>query len=305
VLYLSEDKPPPPPAPKPAVQQAARPAPARPEPPKPAPVKREAVPAAPATAGQKVIAARIAPAWKRFAVAPGPTAGRPRIAVVIDDMGIDRRRSAAAIALPGPLTLAFLPYARELPEQTRIAHAAGHELIVHVPMEPESKGADPGPTVLMGNDTDQEIDSKLVWALGRFEGFVGVNNHMGSRFTQDESGMTVLMRALQRRGLLFLDSRTSGSSVGLQTARRIGVPAAKRDVFLDNYDSSAEVAKQLKEVEAVARRNGYAVAIGHPRDATLNQLARGCPLFAKKVSRWCRSAMWWKPRRADGQLPDA
>jgi polysaccharide deacetylase 2 family uncharacterized protein YibQ len=277
VLWLASEHPAPPPE-APPTPRAAREAP-KPPAAKPVPKKATPSPAAPAepTAGQKVMAARIAPPWQRYAVPAGDTKGLPRIAVVIDDMGVDRRRSAAAAALPAPLTLAFLPYARDLPAQTRAARALGHELIVHVPMEPESETNDPGPTVLLSADTDQEIDRKLAWALGRFEGFVGINNHMGSRFTKSEGGMAVLMRALRKRGLLFLDSRTSGSSLGLPSAEKAGVPAARRDVFLDNTDSAAEVARRLKEVEALARRNGIAIAIGHPRDATLNQLAAWLP----------------------------
>ena len=283
VVWFSSDEPaPPPPAPvsAPATRPDVRP---RPQPRmEPAPLPPRAALPAPPTAGQRVMAPRIAPAWRRYAVASAPVAGRPRIAVVIDDMGVDRRRSARAVALPGPLTLAFLPYANELPAQTRIAHAAGHELMVHVPMEPELAGLDPGPTVLRAKDTDQDIDRKMTWALGRFEGFVGVNNHMGSRFTADAAGMTALMRILNRKGLLFLDSRTSVKSVGLTAALQAGVPAAARDVFLDNEDNARGVADRLKEVEAVARRNGVAVAIGHPRDATLNQLAVWLPTLQDK-----------------------
>jgi hypothetical protein len=284
VFWFSSDEPAPPPptsASAPATRPDSRPLPpqSRTEPVLP---PRQVAPPPPRTAGQRVLAPRIAPAWRRYAAASAPVAGRPRIAVVIDDMGVDRRRSARAVALPGPLTLAFLPYANELPAQTRIAHAAGHELMVHVPMEPELAALDPGPTVLRAKDTDQDIDRKMGWALGRFEGFVGVNNHMGSRFTADAAGMAALMGILNRKGLLFLDSRTSVKSVGLTAALQAGVPAAARDVFLDNDDNARGVADRLKEVEAVARRNGVAIAIGHPRDATLNQLAAWLPTLQDK-----------------------
>ncbi|HXY98604.1 MAG TPA: divergent polysaccharide deacetylase family protein [Stellaceae bacterium] len=213
------------------------------------------------------------PAWLRFAV-PAPLAqGRPRIAIVIDDVGLDRKRSERAIALPAPLTLSFLPYANDLPRLAEEAHRAGHELLVHVPMEPMSRAEDMGPNGLAVNLGAEEVLRRLRWDLARFDGYVGINNHMGSRFTSDAASMTPVMEELKARGLLFLDSRTIGSSTGVELARKLGVPHAARDVFLDNEINAAEIAARLAEVEQVARRHGSAVAIGHPHDATIDQLA--------------------------------
>ncbi len=211
-----------------------------------------------------------------------PPASRPRIAVVIDDMGIDRRRTRRAIALPGPLTTAFLTYADDLPEQTAAARAAGHELLVHVPMQPRNRRLDPGPKVLESDLEASEIRARLAWGLGRFEGFAGINNHMGSRFTTDPEGMAVVMDELKARGLYFLDSRTSGGTVGPQAARRAGVPYVSRNVFLDNINDPKAVARQLAAVERLARRGGRVVAIGHPRDVTLDLLADWLPTLDAK-----------------------
>ena len=212
------------------------------------------------------------PAWLRFAV-PAPAAeGRPRIAIVIDDLGLDKKRSERAITLPGPLTMSFLPYATDLPRLTEAAHQAGHELLVHVPMEPMSRAEDMGPNGLAVSLGADEVLRRLRWDLGRFDGYVGINNHMGSRFTSDAASMTPVMEELKARGLLFLDSRTSGSSAGIEVARKLGVPHAGRDVFLDNEINAPAIAAQLAEVEQLARRHGSAIAIGHPHDATLDQL---------------------------------
>lgn len=212
------------------------------------------------------------PAWLRFAV-PAPAAqGRPRIAIVIDDLGLDRKRTERAIALKGPLTLSFLAYANDLPRLTEEAHRAGHELMVHVPMEPMSHSEDMGPNGLAVGLGRDEVLRRLRWDLDRFEGYVGINNHMGSRFTSDAQSMTPVIEELKARGLLFLDSRTIGSSTGLELARKFGVPSVGRDVFLDNEVSPRPIAERLAEVEQIARRHGSAIAIGHPHDATLDQL---------------------------------
>lgn len=212
------------------------------------------------------------PPWRRYAVSFPEAGSRPKVVIVIDDLGMDRKRTARAIGLKGPLTLSFLAYAEDLKEQTAVARAAGHELLTHVGMEPVSESVDPGPNVLLTGLDSEEIRQLLEWNLGRIEGYVGINNHMGSKFTADPSGMAVVMEILKLRGLLFLDSRTTGRSVGAKLARELGVPVAERNIFLDNVNETAAVDVRLRELEQLARRRGYAVAIGHPRDATLESL---------------------------------
>ena len=217
------------------------------------------------------------PAWVRNAVAFTAEAGKPMIALVIDDVGIDRRRSDAVVALPAPLTLSFLTYGHDLDSQTAAARARGHELMVHVPMQPKSADADPGPKVLRVRDTQVQLAEKLEWGLGRFSGYVGANNHMGSRFTTDRAGMQAVMAALGSRGLFFLDSVTAPDSAGVSTARAAGVPVLTRDVFLDNEDTPEEVRYRLEQVEKIALRTGAAIAIGHPHDATITVLRDWIP----------------------------
>lgn len=217
-------------------------------------------------------------AWRRFAVPVAAPGARPMIAVVLDDLGLNRAGTNRAIALPAPLTLAFMTYAEGLPELAARARRAGHELMLHVPMAPRDAAYDPGPNVLRAELAPAELARRLDWGLARFEGFVGVNNHMGSRFTASRQGMAPVMATLRARGLLFLDSVTSGASVGAAMARRAGVPYATRDVFLDNDWSDRDaIARQLARLEAVALRTGSAVGIGHPHRATLEVLARWLP----------------------------
>lgn len=214
----------------------------------------------------------VPPAWQRFAALTEKPDGRPMIAVIIDDMGVDHGRSARAIRLPAPVTLAFLPYARGLARQLEAARRLGHELMVHLPMEPERHTADPGPDVLRVADPPEELRRRIELALGRFTGVVGLNNHMGSRFTEDPAGMRVLLGEVNAHGMLFIDSRTTAKTVAPEIARELGVPFAARDVFLDDDPTAPSVLAQLRRAEAVARHKGSAIAIGHPRDATLDEL---------------------------------
>jgi len=221
------------------------------------------------------------PAWLKNAVPAHPRGDRPAIAVVIDDLGVDRKRSARTVKLPAPLTLAWLPYAQELRAQTRAAREAGHELMLHMPMEP-SVHADPGPDALLVGLSRNEIQRRFTQALASFEGYVGVNNHMGSRFTADRNSMAPVLTEVQRRGLLWLDSRTSSSNVAASLAGELQMPFAGRDVFLDNVETVAAVRAQLAKTEAVARQQGYAIAIGHPHDSTLEALAAWLPEVQKR-----------------------
>ena len=201
----------------------------------------------------------------------------PKVAVIIDDMGLDVRRSARVVSLAGPLTLSYLPYANNLQRQAAIARSVGHELLVHVPMEPRVASASPGPNVLkLGLRAESNI-RRLSWALSRFDGFVGINNHMGSRFTRDEASMWPVLRELKRRELLFVDSLTDRRSVAGRIAGAIGLPFVKRDIFLDHVDDAKQIRDRLADLEKVARAKGAAVAIGHPRDATIAALREWIP----------------------------
>jgi hypothetical protein len=187
------------------------------------------------------------------------------------------------------LTLAFMTYAPDVAAQAEAARARGHELLVHVPMQPEDARLTTGPNVLQPELPEGELKARIDWALSRFDGYVGINNHMGSRFTADPAGMEVLFDELRRRGLLFLDSRTTAHTVGEAMAARYGVPFVRRSVFLDNELTADAVWLQLARLEETARRTGAAVAIGHPHDATIAALAQWLPsLRARAASPWCR-----------------
>lgn len=221
-------------------------------------------------------------AWLKNAVAAAAPDGRPMIAVVIDDVGLDRPRSRRAMALPAPVTIALMAYAEDARAQAAIAHGAGHELLVHIPMEPGDPNEDPGPNALLSGLPAAEFERRIEWGLSQFAGYVGVNNHMGSKLTSDPAALAPVMAALKRRGLMFLDSRTTGDTHGIEVARRFGVPSVERDVFLDHDISPIAVRAALVRVEDLAQKNGFAIAIGHPKDVTLDALEEWLPDVKKR-----------------------
>jgi len=238
-----------------------------------------------ATLGRRVTPVRPPPerpAWLRYAAETPESDASARVVVVIDDLGLDRAALERLLSLPGPLTLSFLPYAEGLERQTRAARRAGHELLVHLPMAPKSGLSDPGPMALLAGLDEAELARRLNWNLSRFSGFVGVNNHMGSRLTEESSAMRQVMRALAGRGLLFLDSRTTPETVAQRQAAAAGLPNAARDVFLDNEQSAEAVAKGLDSLESLARHTGLAIGIGHPHPETIAALAAWLPGLAER-----------------------
>ncbi len=217
-----------------------------------------------------------------FAVPSTAQRGRPAVAIVIDDMGVDRARSLRMIDLEGPLTLSLMTYADNLPDLAARARRGGHEVMAHLPMEPIDPKENPGKGALRVGMDEAAIRATLAADLDTWNGYVGINNHMGSKFTTDRARMNVVMMELKARGLLWLDSKTIQGSAGTAAAQAAGVPYIERDVFIDNEQTVEAVLAQLAEAEKVARGRGTAIAIGHPHDATLEALARWLPEAGRK-----------------------
>ncbi len=197
----------------------------------------------------------------------------PVIAIVIDDLGEDLAGTDRAMMLPKEVALSFLPYPETTPFLAEAAAKRGHLILAHVPMQPLS-GSTHAPMTLNPDMTADEITRRLNWNLTRVPGIVGINNHEGSRFTADAASLTPVMAALKSKGLFFFDSRTSPGSRAEWVAADMGVMSAGRDIFLDDVPGEAEVAAQLKALVREAKRTGVAIAIGHPRDATLTLLKK-------------------------------
>lgn len=208
---------------------------------------------------------------------PAAAKGRKgRVAIVIDDMGLAHQASLRAVRLPAAVTLAYLPYAPNLRSQAEGAAAAGHDLMLHMPMEPMGD-ENPGPGALLSGQSQREWEEKIDAALTSFDGFIGVNNHMGSLLTTQPDAMALLSGILQERGLFFVDSRTSNKSVAATIARQTGVKVGVRDVFLDDTQTLENVRHQLAVLEQLALKKGQAIAIGHPHAVTLQALEAWIP----------------------------
>jgi hypothetical protein len=201
------------------------------------------------------------------AAARGPAP--PRLVVIFDDMGIDQKAFENVMRLPGPVTLSFLPYAENLQPLVDRARSRGDDVLLHLPMEP-SGVADAGPHSLSASMSSERLFRELSWNLNRFDGYVGVNNHMGSKATRDETAMKRILSALDQRGLFFIDSLTTGLSAASRAGDAVGAEVYVRDVFLDSEPGQETVRRQLALAESIAAKTGYAIVICHPRSDTLD-----------------------------------
>lgn len=213
--------------------------------------------------------------WQNYARPFDRAEQRPKIAIVVTNLGLSDAATEAAIQrLPGAVTLGFSPYAgTKLAQWSELARSAGHEVILSLPMEPANyPDSDPGPhTLLTSLNAEQNLE-RLRWMLSRFAGYVGVTNHMGARFTASADALRPVLNELKGRGLLFLDSRAAQKSVATSVASELGLPRTANDRFLDTEAARAAIDARLAEIEQIARRKGVAVAIGYPFPVTIERL---------------------------------
>lgn len=221
--------------------------------------------------------------WQVYARPFDDSAGLPQIAVVIGELGLSQAASYQAIQLPGEVTLAFAPYARDLEGWIDQARMAGHEVLLEVPMEPTTfPDDDPGPRALLTSLKPAENIQRLEWLLGRFVGYVGVTNHMGSGFAASRDHLEPVLRALKDRGLMYLDNHGPGNPLPAEIAAGLSMSHVVRDVDLDMVTSRKRIARQLAEVERIALETGAAVAMGRPFPVTIDLLANWLPALAEK-----------------------
>ncbi len=218
------------------------------------------------------------PSWQEHGVATREPLDRPAVAVVIDDLGEQRRRSRAMAQLPGPLTLSYFPHTPALARLVGEAQRRGHEIMLHMPMA-SAKALNPGPKPLTAALDPASNRRRLAGALAAFPepGPVAVNNHMGSAFTTNAHQMRGVLNALARRGVLFLDSLTAENSQARQLARRTGADVVARDIFLDHKRDPAAIRRALARTVRIAEKHGTAIAIGHPYPETRRALADWLP----------------------------
>ena len=208
---------------------------------------------------------------------------RPKIALVIDDLGDKDNISQELLHWDLPITFAILPFTPYSKTLAGEAHRQGKEVILHLPMEPygypETK---PGEGVLLEEMEEEKLLRQLSRDLEAVPDIKGVSNHMGSRLMEDPGKVRIIMKELKRRGLFFLDSRTTSQTTGLQIAESIGVRATERSLFLDHSQDPEEIKRQLEKLAQLSLETGKAIGIGHPHPSTLKSLKEMIPRMKGK-----------------------
>ncbi len=208
----------------------------------------------------------------------GPTA--PTVSLIIDDLGVALEPGLRVVALPGPLACSILPSTPHATHLAEAAHRAGKEVMLHLPMEAE-EGLFLGQGGITHTMTHAALSRVVRMDLSLIPYVRGVNNHMGSLLTQNRTTMAWVMADLRERpGLFFIDSRTTPATVALEAAQAAGLSATRRDLFLDNVPQPVDVRIQFARLVALARLQGTAVGIAHPRPATLDMLKEMLPRLA-------------------------
>ncbi|MFW5888711.1 MAG: divergent polysaccharide deacetylase family protein [Patescibacteria group bacterium] len=211
-----------------------------------------------------------------------PKEDRPQVAIIIDDLGYNPELDQELYQLDHSLTLAILPF-RSHTRQTAETFKGkdNFELLLHLPLEPMDGNQKEENMATVDMDRE-EIASFLDDALEEMEGVEGINNHKGSRFTSDDTKMGYLLEEIRERGLFFVDSFTLGDSVAYPLALEMGIPTARRDVFIDYSDDKDAVIEKLQQLEDVARENGTAIGIGHHRKNTIQALKEELPRMKER-----------------------
>ena len=222
-------------------------------------------------------------AWLRVPLALAPlallsslSADAGRLAIVIDDIGYSRDAGERVLALPNAISIAVLPFTPHAMALARRAQAIGKDVLLHQPLESEDESVQAVRTLTLNMSPD-DIKKEVEAGLNAIPGVKGVSNHTGSRFTQDVPSMNALMSVVSARGLFFLDSRTTARTVAMRVASKWGVPALRRDVFLDHDRQLEAIDAAFRRAITIANDRGYAIIIAHPHDITLQFLEKRLP----------------------------
>ena len=248
-----------------------------------APVDAKFVEMTPHGAIPKIAADGTRPA-DAFARPVKPLPGKPdapRIALIVEGLGVSANATSDAIAkLPSQVTLGFVPYGAQVAALAAQARAAGHELLLQVPMEPfDYPDNDPGPQTLLTSLTPEQNIDRLHWVMSQFQGYVGLANSMGARFTASETSFTPILHETAKRGLIFVDDGSNPRSVAGQIAGANNLPFARADVIIDAVPTPGEIDRALARLEMAARERGVAVGI-----------ASALPVSIEQIAKWAKSA---------------
>jgi polysaccharide deacetylase 2 family uncharacterized protein YibQ len=251
------------------------------------PVEASALP--PGARTEQVSAAAAA---KPAGDAPSKSAGKHRgdIVLILDDVGFDHQPLAGAMTIDPNLNFAILPNGDRAHESARRLDANGFELLCHLPMEPiDYPHTSPGPNAILTSMSDEEIARVTLANIEAIPHVRGVNNHMGSRATQDRRVMNSVLRALPK-DLYFIDSKTTGGSIAGTMAREMSIPTASRQVFLDDIQSEGAIRRQLASLTEASEERGLAVGIGHIYPVTVRVLNEEVPRLRQRGFRFVRAS---------------
>jgi polysaccharide deacetylase 2 family uncharacterized protein YibQ len=209
------------------------------------------------------------------------------VAVIIDDVGHNEPAARPFIEMDHPVAISILPeraFSRELAFE---AVERGKTILLHLPMEPAGyPGVDPGPGAILLSHSRKEIREVMEKDIASVPGIVGVNNHMGSRATTDPTVMETVLDLISKKGLFFIDSRTSPETIALKLAREMGIPSARRDVFLDNMLTPSAIDARADELLDLAEKRGWAIGIGHANIETAKALERMALKASQRNIQW-------------------
>jgi len=213
-----------------------------------------------------------------------PSGKLPKVVIIIDDLGYDRKIAKNFIDLNAALTFSVLPNAPFRKSIATAAHNKGHEVMLHLPMEPfEYPMANPGDGAILSTMQPDELIDQLEKHLQAVPYVKGVNNHMGSKITATSTQLYQIFSILKKKNLYFIDSRTTANSLCKPSARLLQLPFSQRDIFLDNDQNPAAIRKQIKHLVELAKKHGDAVGIAHPHESTYQVLQEMLPKLKNQI----------------------
>lgn len=187
-----------------------------------------------------------------------------KLAIIIDDLGNQMKGTEEIISMPVKLTVAVMPFLPSSVKDAKMAHESGHDVIIHLPLEPKQGRPEwLGPGAILSNMTDEEVRQRVEEAIDHVPFAVGINNHMGSKITGDKRIMSVILDVCRERGLFFVDSKTNYWSVVGDISDEKGMPELHNDIFLDDVNTEAHIEGQFRKIEDLLAQRGKCVAIGH------------------------------------------
>lgn len=213
--------------------------------------------------------------WHVYSHPAPPADGRPKIALVIGGMGLSEAPTRLAVQrLPSAVSLAFTPYGENLQDWVSQARAAGHEVLLELPMEPyDYPENDPGPHALLTSLSAAENTDRLEWIMSRFSGYAGVINYFGGKFSTSEAALGPVMAELKGRGLMIVDNQSASRSRISDIANQINMPFVAAATQVDKDLTSAGIDAQLSELEKKALAEGFAAGVGAPLPLTIERIA--------------------------------